>query len=380
MNNYCTECGDPLSGRYCSACGHAARPDGYPQAPPAAAAVDSPCLEETAPQTSITAPPADQPERRLKAPNRRVRRILAASAAGVVVAAAAGTTIALTHPFGGQATATAATKPAAPRMTADAAKPASSSVSHAHLTADWAALPHPALSCPPEAPIEAAQTDYADVNGDGEPDALVTMDCKISAGHNTNIVEVYDGTSSNQNPRRLGTLLNQNENLTIDNLNVSGGAITLHERNWDSTKGYTLYKETFTWDGHGFSTDARTTTGPDNPSSGDSDSTTSSSVFDHASNCTLDPDGTHLDATVYIENTTAEPLDVIGTVTFTAADGTKLGQGGFSAAALSGGKDINAHVNTGDPGDPHASQIDHPASSATGMTCSITNTHTRSPK
>lgn len=94
--------------------------------------------------------------------------------------------------------------------------------------------------------------------------------------------------------------------------------------------------------------------------------------------CGTDASGTHLIATVWVHSATSKPIDVIGVMSFTdTRNGAWIGQGGFSAAALPAGADINAYVNTADANDPNARQP-HPLNVPQGnVTCTVTDLHYR---
>ncbi len=107
--------------------------------------------------------------------------------------------------------------------------------------------------------IEVLNTQFADVRGTGVPDAFVTFRCIYRASTWPSQVEVFDGSSSPDNPKRIAVLVDVDEKmngrnlLASSDLSFSGGVVTVKLAAYQADDAMCCPSErlirTFTWDG-----------------------------------------------------------------------------------------------------------------------------------
>ncbi|GCE08178.1 hypothetical protein [Dictyobacter aurantiacus] len=136
---------------------------------------------------------------------------------------------------------------------------------------DWAnIIPGKELGCP--APVSSGdphgiQVDakqLADVTGDGKPEAFVAVACVGSTESWPDHLEVFDGASDPAHPRRITTLLNDQDGtdgshgfgLRVQSIKVSGKLVTVVSKGWLPGEcfacGDQQVTDTFTWNGTRF--------------------------------------------------------------------------------------------------------------------------------
>ncbi|WP_030264848.1 hypothetical protein [Streptomyces violens] len=109
--------------------------------------------------------------------------------------------------------------------------------------------------------VEILRTWFADVRGTGVPDAFVSFTCRHQASTYPQQVEVYDGSSPPEAPRRIGVLLSAEEKANgpgprVADISFSGDSVTLSLAAYTADDAFCCpslrLKRTFTWNGESF--------------------------------------------------------------------------------------------------------------------------------
>jgi hypothetical protein len=126
------------------------------------------------------------------------------------------------------------------------------------------------LGCPPpvsSGDLHGVQVDakqFADVTGDGKPEAFVAVACVGSTESWPDRLEVFDGASAPAHPRSIATLLNYQDGtdgphgfgLRIQSIKVSGTQVVVVSKGWLPKEcfacGDRQVTDTFTWNGTRF--------------------------------------------------------------------------------------------------------------------------------
>ena len=126
------------------------------------------------------------------------------------------------------------------------------------------------LGCPPPVSpsdphgVQVDAKQFADVTGDGKPEAFVAASCVGSTESWPDRLEVFDGASDPSHPRRIAILLNEQDGtdspdgfgLRIQSIKVSGKQVTVVSKGWLPGEcfacGDRQVTDTFTWNGTRF--------------------------------------------------------------------------------------------------------------------------------
>ncbi|MEU6117057.1 hypothetical protein ABZ840_21275 [Streptomyces sp. NPDC047117] len=109
--------------------------------------------------------------------------------------------------------------------------------------------------------VEILDTRFADVRGTGVPDAFVWFTCRHQASTYPQQLEVYDGSSSPDAPRRIGVLLSAAEKANgpgprVGGVSFSGKSVTLNLAAYTPDDPFCCpslrVERTFTWNGKSF--------------------------------------------------------------------------------------------------------------------------------
>ncbi|WP_052864188.1 hypothetical protein [Streptomyces niger] len=109
--------------------------------------------------------------------------------------------------------------------------------------------------------VEILRTWYADVRGTGVPDAFVSFTCRHQASSYPQQLEVYDGSSSPDSPRRIGVLLSAEEKAhgpgpRVGVVSFAGKSVTLKLAAYTADDPFCCpslrVDRTFTWNGTRF--------------------------------------------------------------------------------------------------------------------------------
>ncbi|MFI9781175.1 hypothetical protein ACIHCV_42310 [Streptomyces sp. NPDC051956] len=109
--------------------------------------------------------------------------------------------------------------------------------------------------------VAIMETKFADVRGRGVPDAFVAFQCVHQASSFPQQVEVYDGSSSPEAPRRIAVLLSAEEDAhgpgpRLGGISFSGKSVTLSLATYTAQDPFCCpslrEKRTFTWNGERF--------------------------------------------------------------------------------------------------------------------------------
>jgi len=136
---------------------------------------------------------------------------------------------------------------------------------------DWTkVVPEKELGClPPVSPsdphgVQVDAKQFADVTGDGKPEAFVVVACIGSTESWPDRLEVFDGASNPAHPRRIATLLDYQDGtdghhglgLRIQSIKVPGKHVIVVSKGWLSGEcfacGDRQVTDTFTWNGSRF--------------------------------------------------------------------------------------------------------------------------------
>ena len=194
--------------------------------------------------------------------------IVAAVSAAALVAACSSDTNGRGSGGGTPSVTPSTTSASASTPAASSSQPASSSSSPS-ASFDWAshtdfaAAAHPGLDCTPAGQggkVDVLKVVVADVTGDGQPDAIVRLECAHSASEWPDWVYVYSDTTGT--PTVVGTLIKGSDNLYAPAITPGAASVTLGELGWSTYAPGCCpdlhYTQTFTWNGGGFTAGPRT--------------------------------------------------------------------------------------------------------------------------
>jgi hypothetical protein len=130
-------------------------------------------------------------------------------------------------------------------------------------TAKELGCPHPASPNDPHG-VQVDAKQFADVTGDGKPEAFVAVACVGSTESWPDRLAVFDGASDPAHPRRITTLLDYQDGtdgphglgLRIQSIKVSGKQVIVVSKGWLPGEcfacGDRQVTDTFTWNGSRF--------------------------------------------------------------------------------------------------------------------------------
>ena len=146
-----------------------------------------------------------------------------------------------------------------PATTSSSASPPSDWATHT----DFATAAHPGLDCTRAGQggkVDVLKVVVADVTGDGQPDAIVRLECAHSASEWPDWVYVYSDTTGAVTA--VGTLIKGSDNLYAPAITPGAPSVTLGELGWSTFAPGCCpdlhYTQTFTWTGSGFVAGPRT--------------------------------------------------------------------------------------------------------------------------
>jgi hypothetical protein len=129
-------------------------------------------------------------------------------------------------------------------------------------TVNFAALPHADMGCARAGEggkVDVVKVVVADVTGDGNPDAVVRLECAHAASEWPDTVDVY--SDSTGTPTQIGALLTATGNAYAPTISTQGKTVTLGLLTWSSFAPGCCpdlhYLQTFTWNGSTFIAGAR---------------------------------------------------------------------------------------------------------------------------
>ena len=199
-----------------------------------------------------------------------VAAVSVAAAAAAVVAACSSSTSGrgsgagtpTVTPSSTSASASTSSLPTASSSPASSSSSASTSADWASHT-DFASVAHPGLDCTAAqqgGKVEVLKVVVADVTGDGQPDAIVRLECAHSASEWPDWIFVYSDTAGT--PAVVGTLIKGSDNLYAPDIRPGTTSVTLGELGWSTFAPGCCpdlhYTQTFTWTGTGFTAGPRT--------------------------------------------------------------------------------------------------------------------------
>ncbi|MGW0732261.1 hypothetical protein [Streptomyces sp. NPDC002851] len=109
--------------------------------------------------------------------------------------------------------------------------------------------------------VAIMDTEFADLRGTGVPDAFVSFECVHQSSSWPQQVEVYDGSSSPEAPRRIGVLLSAEEKAhgpgpRVGGISFSGDSVTLKLAAYTADDPFCCpslrLERTFAWNGERF--------------------------------------------------------------------------------------------------------------------------------
>jgi len=124
----------------------------------------------------------------------------------------------------------------------------------------------------PNLGVEVDAKQFADVTGDDNAEAFVAVACVGSTESWPDRLEVFDGASDPDHPRRIATLLDYQDGtdgtdgygLRIQSITISGKMVTIVSRGWTPGEcfacGDQRITDTFTWNGSSFTRGSRLVT------------------------------------------------------------------------------------------------------------------------
>ncbi len=125
---------------------------------------------------------------------------------------------------------------------------------------NWATAPYP-FDCDRVGYL-VLRTRYADLNGDGVPDAVVLVRCNAGAGNPPVALYAFDGASSPSRPRVMATLVSVNTDRIASDVTVTGTTITLDAYGYSSDSVPRCcpdqkFRLTWRWHGSSYTSDSR---------------------------------------------------------------------------------------------------------------------------